>query len=165
MKTRTMLAFLIVFSVATVAMGQTKISGTCQCAKPDPQHVIEVGDRPNHSFLIEQFKCTWTKPMEIEGVQNKEGMGTDFHEISGNSSRFHGVYMDTMANGDKAQYRYEGTATLKDGVPQSAEDKWRSLRGNGKLKGIKSHGTCKGTANADGSMTWECAGEYELPKK
>ena len=164
MNTRMMLAFLIVFSLATVAAAQTKISGTLHCGKPDPMHKIDVGDRPNHSFLIEQIKCTWTKPMEIEGVQNKEGMGTDFHEINGNSSRFHVVYADSMANGDKAQYRYEGTATLKDGVPQSAEDKWKSSGGTGKLKGIKSHGTCKGIAGADGSMTWECEGEYELPK-
>ncbi len=154
----------VVLSVVTLATAQTKISGTVQCAKPEQQNAIPVGDRPNHSFLIEQFKCTWTKPMEIEGVQNKEGMGTDFHEVSGNNSRFHGYFVDTMANGDKAQYRYEGTATLKDGVPQSAEDKWKSIQGSGKLKGIKSHGTCKGAAGADGSMTWVCEGEYELSK-
>ncbi len=164
MLVKILFASLLALSLAALGMAQTKISGTAQCGKPDPQHAIEVGDRPNHSYMIEQFKCSWTKPMEIGGVQNKEGVGTDFHEISGNSSRFHGVYMDTMANGDKVQYRYEGTATLKDGVPQSAEDKWRSLRGNGKLKGINSHGTCKGTANADGSIAWECEGEYELPK-
>ncbi len=164
MRMRILLAFLIVLSLATLATAQTKISGTVQCAKPDAHYAVEVGDRPNHSFMIEQFKCTWTKPMEIEGVQNKEGMGTDFHEISGNSSRFRGIYMDTMANGDKAQYRYEGTATLKDGVPQSAEDKWKFVSGSGKLKAIKSHGTCKGAAGADGSVTWECVGEYEVTK-
>ncbi len=164
MRTEAIPALAATLLLAPVAAAQTKISGTVQCPKPDTHYVIDVGDRPGHSFLIEQFKCTWTKPMEIEGVQNKEGMGTDFHEISGNSSRFHGVYSDTMANGDKAQYRYEGTATLKAGVPQSAEDKWKSIGGTGKIKGIKSHGTCKGTANADGSMTWECEGEYTLPK-
>lgn len=165
MKVKTFFLCVIVFALAAAASAQTKISGTAQCGKPDKEYTIQVGDRPNHSFSISQGKCTWTKPFEIAGTQNKEIVGTGFAEISGNTSRSHGYDVDTMANGDKAYYREEVTMTLKDGVPQSGEVKWTFIRGTGKLKGIKGKGTCKLTsAAADGSATYECEGEYELPK-
>ncbi len=161
---RTVLPSLIVLALATVAGAQTKISGTSQCAKADAQHAIMVGDRPGHSFMISQSKCTWTKPWEIAGIQSKEGVATSFDEASGSSSRTRGFYHDTMANGDKANYRYEGTVSLKDGAPQSAEIKWTLVGGTGKLKGAKGKGTCKGKPGSEGSITWDCEGEYELPK-
>ena len=163
MRLKTILTFLIVFALAAVASAQTRISGTLQCAKADPEHSLQVGDRPNHSFVISQGKCTWTKPVEIGGIQSKEGVWTDSAEVSGDTSRYRGYYMDTMANGDKVYYRYEGTATLKDGVPQSVEQKWTLVRGTGKLKGIKGKGTYKGKGGPEG-ITYEIEGEYELPK-
>ncbi len=153
-----------VLLLPTVAGAQTKISATAQCDKPSTQATIEVGDRPDHSFMVSRAKCTWTKPWKIEGIQNKKGVATAFDEISGNSSRFHGFFLDSMANGDKAHYRYEGTATFKDGVTQSVENKWKLVGGTGDLKGIKGKGTCKGKGSADGSITYQCKGEYELPK-
>lgn len=165
MRIRTFFLCLIVFALAAVASAQTKISGTAQCSKPDQEHSIQVGDKPNHSFVINQGKCTWTKPFEIAGIQNKEIVGTGFAEIRGNTSRGHGYDVDTMTNGDKAYYREEFSFTLKDGVPQSGDVKWTFVGGTGKLKGIKGKGTCKLTsAAADGSSTADCEGEYELPK-
>lgn len=165
MGSKTVLSFLIVLALATAARAQTKISGTNQCGEPDQEHSIQVGDRTNHSFVISQGKCTWTKPVEIEGIQSKEGVCTESAEISGNTSRYRFYYVVTMASGDKVFYRGEGTMTLKGGVPQSAEDKWTLAGGTGKLKGIKGKGTNKlKTAGADGSSTWDTEGEYELPK-
>jgi hypothetical protein len=165
MRFKIILTLLIVLALAGVASAQTKISGAQRCAKADLAYSIQVGDRPNHSFVISQGKCTWTKPFEVAGIQDKEGIDTDFAEISGNTSRGHGYEVDTMANGDKIYLRYEGTLTLKDGVPQSGEPKWALFGGTGKLKGLKGKGTCKLTsAPADGSLTWDCEGEYELPK-
>ena len=43
---------------AVTAGAQTKVSGTAQGDKPDPIHAIPVGDRPDHSLVVEQFKCT-----------------------------------------------------------------------------------------------------------
>jgi len=165
MRLKIIVTFLIVFALAAVASAQTKISGTVQCSKPNEVHAIQVGDRPNHSFAISQSKCTSNKPWEIAGIQSKEAISTEFDEASGDTSRYRGYYMDTMANGDKAYYRYEGTATLKDGVLQAADDKWTLVGGTGKLKGIKGKGTDKlKAAAADGSSTWDTEGEYELPK-
>jgi len=139
----------LIFGISAAA--QTKISGTNHCAKPDPQNTVEVGDRPNHAFLVGQIKCAWTKPWKVAGIAGKEGVGT-----------FSGV--DTMENGDKAYYRYQGTAVLKDGAPQTEEGTWSLVRGTGKLKGMTGKGSYKGTAGADGTMTYEVEGEYELPK-
>lgn len=165
MKAKIMFAFLIVFALAAVAIAQTKISLTGQCAKPDEQHSIQVGDRPNHSFAISQGKCTYTKSYELAGIEGRGGVITTFSETSGNTSRLRIFYVDTMANGDKVNVREEGTLTLKDGVPQSGETRWRCVGATGKLKSVKEKGTCKLTsAVADGSATWECEGEYELPK-
>lgn len=157
-------AALLAATLGLSAFAQTKASGTAQCAKPDLQHAIEVGDVPNHSFAISQGKCTWTKPLDLQGVQSKEGVATFSADNRGNSSRFHGVYVDTLANGDKGRYSFEGSGTLKDGNFQTAESKWRLVSGTGKLKGAKAQGTCKGTGAPDGSVTYECSGEYTFAK-
>src|SRR4029077_20233398 len=39
------------------AVAQTKVTGTHACSKPDPQHTLPAGDRPDHSFVVEQLKC------------------------------------------------------------------------------------------------------------
>ena len=157
-------------TVALVALGalataQTKITGTAQCAKPDPMHSIAVGDHPNHSYMISQFKCTWTKPVDYGVTQNKEGSSTQFDEVTGNTSRSHGLFIDTMANGDKTHVSYQSKVTMKDGMPQTIESVWSFASGTGKLKGIKGKGTAKGTGNPDGSVTYEVEGEFALPKK
>jgi hypothetical protein len=58
----------------------------------------------------------------------------------GGTSRFHAYYVDEMANGDKAYYRYQGTSTLNDGAPQTEQGTWTLTGGTGKLKGTKGKG-------------------------
>jgi hypothetical protein len=164
MRLKTLLSFLVVFALAAVASAQTKISGTLQCAKPDQQQAIEVGDRPNHSFLISQTKCTWTKSPEIVGLQSKEDVYTQFFEVSGNRSHGQEYGVGTMTNGDKYYVRAQYSATLKEGVLESAEGKSSFAGGTGKLKGLKGKGTFKGKGAPDGTATYEVEGEYELPK-
>jgi hypothetical protein len=164
MRLKTLLSFLVVFALAAVASAQTKVSGTLQCAKPDQQQAIEVGDRPNHSFVISQMKCTWTKSLEIAGVQTKEDVYTEFYEVSGNRSHGQGYGAGTMTNGDKYYVRGQDSATLKEGVLESIEGKSSFAGGTGKLKGLKGKGTYKGKGAPDGTLTLEFEGEYELPK-
>ena len=164
MRLRTFLAFLMVSALATMAEAQTKISGTAQCSKPDPQYAIEVGDRPNHAFGIFQGKCTWTKGLEIAGTESKEHVGTVFQEISGNRATLHGSGVDTMASGDKFFVRTQGKSTLKDGAVETDEGTWNFAGGTGKLKGLKGKGTFKRKGAGDGTATYEIEGEYELPK-
>jgi hypothetical protein len=156
-----MLACVLGLTFGISAAAQTKISGTNHCAKPDPQNMVELGDCPNHTFSIAQVQGAWTKPWEMAGTPGKQGTGTFSGEITGYMSRFHAYYVDEMANGDKAYYRYQGTTTLKDGAPQTEEGTGTLTGGTGKLKGAKGKGTYKGKAGSDGTMTYE--GSRRIP--
>lgn len=122
-----------------------------------------MGDRPNHSFGTGQAKCPYTKPSEIAGTQTKDFVATTFSEISGSRATTRGFVDGTMNNGDKFRVRSQGSASLKEGVIESAEGTWSFVGGTGKLKGIKGKGTYKGKGGPEG-ITYEIEGEYELPK-
>ena len=149
---------------ASGALAQGKVANGWACGKPAMGQSIEVGDQPNHAYSIDQIKCTSTKG-EIAGLKEQEGTGTEFAEITGNSSRGHGVFVETMANGDKIHFTYQTTATIKDGKMQSGSNKWQATGGTGKFKGIKASGTCSGTGSADGFTNWTCTGTYSLPEQ
>src|SRR5438874_11508835 len=158
--------FLVATAVcfcAAAASAQTKVSGTAQCAKPDPVHVIPVGDRPDHSLAVEQFKCTWTKPMEIEGDKSKDGVSTETGDITGNTSKARGFHVVTMESGDKAFFWYQGSGTSKDGAPVEAKGNWGLIGGSGKLKGVRGKGTYNCTPSGDG-LSCEIEGEYQPAK-
>jgi len=129
------------FLAATAASAQTKQSGTAQCAKPDVQHVIPVGDAPDHSLALTQLKCTFTKPLEMGGAKSKEGVNTETSDFSGSTSRTRGFHIATMDSGDKYFVRYRGTGTTKDGNLVSAKGSWEYTGGTGKLKGLTGKGT------------------------
>ena len=161
MKARVLSIALPVLLAPGVLMAQTKISGAGRCEKPHDQHSIKVPDGTDHTLGVSQAKCVWTKPWEIEGVKNKEGVGSISGEVTGNAARSREFYVDTMENGDKAFYRYEATTTLKAGAPQASQGQWTLTGGTGKLKAVKGKGTCKATAfEPDGALTFECEGEY-----
>jgi hypothetical protein len=162
MRPKTYVIALCLLLCASVAQAQVKASGTLKCAKPDVEHKVDVA--PGHSLVLSQAKCSndKDKPFEISGVKSGNAVSTNATEVQGNKAKYHGYYMDTMENGDKGEYSFQGTGTMKDGVMTTADDSWTLVRGTGKLKGAKGKGTCKGTGAADGSITWECAGEYTL---
>jgi hypothetical protein len=148
---------------ASAALAQGKIAVKWDCGAPDPAHVLDAGDQPNHVFSIGQMKCTAVSG-EIAGVKQQSGVGTEFHELTGNSDSFKGVFVETLANGDKIHYTYEGTATMQDGALVSAKNTWSSTSATGSLKGIKASGTCNATGKPDGGAKFECSGEYTLAK-
>jgi hypothetical protein len=159
------LLFGVTLAGAQMLGAQTKLSGEGTCdAKPEVAHAIPVGDRLNHAFAITQTKCSWTKPIEIEGIQAKGGTAVQFDEMSGDASRFHGYYLDTMASGDTATYSYQGTSRSRAGKPQGAEWTWALTGSSGKLRGVKGQGSCKGTWSKEGVYTFKCSGDYTLPK-
>lgn len=164
MKTRCLLAFLVAIAFAAAAAAQTKTTGTLQCSKPDPLHVVEIGDRADHALVVAKVACTWSKPMEIAGIQAKDGGSVSSEEKSGARSSGSGVHWSTMANGDKIFVRFRGKTTYdKEGKATEADGTWSYTGGTGKMKGIKGKGTYKGKGNPDGSATYEIAGDYTLP--
>lgn len=164
MKVRMILATLAAFSLAAAAGAQTKTSGTAQFGKPEPAHMVEVGDEPNHSMGLNKSTCTWSQPMEIAGLKTKDGFSVASSDTKGSKSTAHGVHVTTMDNGDKMYVRFQGSGTLKDGVMQADSGTWSYTGGTGKLKGIKGKGTYAGKPSADGGMTYEVKGDYTLAK-
>ena len=165
-KLKITLAFAGLLLVVASAHSQTKITGTIQCGKPDQQNAIPVADRPGHAFVVVKVKCTWTKPVELAGVQAKTGEDTAFSEADGAKGRDSGYDVSTMADGDQFVVRFSGTSTSdKNGNVQAQMGTWSFVRGAGKLKGITGKGTYKGKGAADGSVTTEVGGEYQIGGK
>ncbi len=158
MRTR-FLALGLTLIGAQVLAAQTKLSGAGTCAKPDVTHTIAIGDRPNHSFTISQTTCRWTKPFNIAGIRSKGGQGLQSDELTDSTSQFHGYYLDTMSDGDRAYYRYVGT-----GTPQGAMWNWLFVGGTGRLRALRGSGSCRAKPIANGVSAWECTGSYQLPK-
>ena len=166
LKLKIVLMFVGLMIVAASAGAQTKITGTIQCAKPDPQNAIPVGDRAGHALVVMKFKCTWTKPMEVAGVQTKTGEDTVSADSSGAKSRDSGYHISTMANGDQFVVRFSGaTTTDKNGVVQAQSGTWSFVSGTGKMKGIIGKGTYKGKGAEDGTVTTDIEGEYQIAGK
>jgi hypothetical protein len=149
---------------AAVSAAQSgKVDNGWSCGKPADAHSIEVGDQPGHTYSIDQIKCTSTKG-EFAGVKEKEGTGTEFLEVKGNNATGHGIFVETMANGDKIHFTYQITGTMKDGKFETGSDKFQATSGTGKFKGIKASGSCTGKGNADGGASWACTGTYTISK-
>ena len=157
-------SFFVTLMLSSLAFAQTPISGTALCQKPDQMQKIDVGDRPNHSFVISQIKCTWTKPMLIANIRAKEQVVTNWDEIFGPSARVRGYTVGVLENGDKFTARTVGRDSYKGGSFQSTQGTWTFSGGTGKLKGIRGGGAFTGTPNADGSLVIEIVGQYTLPK-
>ena len=166
MNQRIISAVLLALALASSSAAQTKTSGTLSCTKPDPAYMLEVGDRAGHTLGLLKAACTWTTPMQIEGVATKDG--ADLISTDGTGTRAHttGYFVGTMANGDKIFVRFSGSDTMtKDGKPDTSVGTWSYKGGTGKLKGIAGKGTYKGKPDASGNMVNEIDGEYTLPAK
>ncbi len=152
----------VLLALAGAAAAQTKFSGAQQCAKPDPEYTVPVGDRPDHVMALMKQKCTWTSG-EMAGVQLKEEDDTVVSDMSGSVALDKGFGVGAMANGDKYFGHFEGKTTLKDKMPVSTAGTFTFTGGTGKLKGIKGKCPYKGTFSPDGSATFQIEGEYTLP--
>ena len=157
-------AVLMTLALAGVSAAQTKISGSISCTKPDPAYMVEVGDRAGHTVGLLKTTCTWTTPLQIEGVATKDGVDVMSTDGTGAKSHTTGYHVSTLANGDKIFVRFSGSDTMtKDGKPGTSAGTWSFTGGTGKLKGITGKGTYKGKPDANGNMVSEIEGEYTLP--
>jgi len=155
-----------VFVPASNAVAQNKVSGTIDCDKGDPMHAIPIPDRQGYSFVISQHKCTYTKPIAIEGLEAKEFVNTVFNEVMGASIRTTASGITTYSNGDKGYTRSAGTGDAK---AMTRSGKWTFSGGTGKLSGMKGGGTytCKMKSSEPGvGYTCNIEGEATpLPPK
>jgi hypothetical protein len=152
-----------VLLLATLSLAKDKLVSQWNCGKASDAHSIDVGDQANHAYAITKTTCTASKS-EIGGTKEKDGVGTQFSETTGDSTTWHGMFVVTTESGDKIHYSYasSGKGTVKDGQFQSGNNKWSMVGGTGKFAGASGTGSCTGKGNADGSVTWGCEGTYSL---
>jgi hypothetical protein len=145
--------------VVSLSAAQGKISSQWKCEKPSEQHSLAVPDGEGHNYSLAQGKCTSEKG-SMGDVKEQEGTYTEFGDMSGGSNHNRGMFVVTLASGDKVFYRYHGTQAVKEGAMGSGTNTWTIAGGTGKYKAVKGEGGCKGKGNADGTSTWECTGSY-----
>jgi hypothetical protein len=146
-------------AVAT-GSAQTKSTMSGKCEKSQVQQSISIPDQQGHMFMLAQGKCTVNG--DVGGSSGKDGIYSEHADVKGTDLRSWGVFVETLASGDKVFYDYQITGTAKNGTLQSATNKYQISGGTGKMKNIKGSGTCKLTGAADASSQYSCTGEYTL---
>jgi hypothetical protein len=152
------------FGVIAQAQPAPMIDSSWHCSAPSPSYNIPFPGSTTHAYSIDQSTCAATKG-EIAGVKEKDGVATEFNEVTGSVSKGHGVFIETLTSGDKVTVSYTSTATMgPNNQFVSGTNSWTLSGGTGKLKGITGKGTCKAKGNADGTADFTCTGPYTLPK-
>jgi hypothetical protein len=141
------------------AQAQAALKAGWKCSVVEPAASVPVTGQADHAYSVYQVKCTASSG-EIAGVKEKTGTATEFAEIKGNSSKGHGIFVETLDNGDTITYDYTFTSTMNGKVATAASNAWKMVSGTGKAKGIKGSGTCKGKGNPDASLDLTCTGSY-----
>lgn len=152
---------IVAQSEAAARSGKT--ASGWKCAAPSPAHAVPVGDSSDHMYVVQQVKCTATKG-EIGGVKEQEGLATEFADVVGDKVTGHGVFVETLASGDKIHVTYTFQGTSKDKAFQTGSNKWTFVSGTGMMKGAKGSGTCRAKGTPDGGIEFECTGTYSLVK-
>jgi hypothetical protein len=160
MKYKILYGCVIFAFVVSMTPAQTKLTSSGKCGKPDVHQDIAAGDQIGHLFTLASGKCA-TKG-EVGGAASKEGVFSEYGEVSGDHSKVSGVFVETFDSGDKIFYTYQATGTMKDSAFQAGENKYQITGGTGKMKGIKGSGTCKTTGTADGGLEYACTGKYTI---
>jgi hypothetical protein len=159
---KSMTVFAMLSALTLSASAQTKISGKLNCAKPDVNSSAEVPDAAGHLMTFTKGACTWSAPLDIDGVKSKTAIDVSTAEIHGASGANHGYNVSTMENGDKATASYQGTLQVNKDGSGTFKGTWKFSSGSGKFKGLKGGGTFTGTSNADGTGVADIEGDYTL---
>jgi hypothetical protein len=159
------LMVVALLSLASLSYAQTsgKISTVWKCAAGTPMTPLPVGDAPDHIYGVQQLKCTAVSG-ELAGMKQTSGVPTEFVEATGAISKGHGIFVESMSNGDKIVYSYEFTGTSKNKMLDTGSNKFTVTSGTGQFKGMKGTGTCNAKGNPDGSAEFTCTGTYTLAK-
>jgi len=157
---RKLLVVCSVLVVASPVLAQNKINTTWHCPKAAAAQKMDVGDMPDHTFVLAQGECTATAGSK--GLEEKGGAYTEFRDMKKTGATNHGRFIATLASGDKLFYTYAGSAPAD--VNKSASNKWTIDGGTGKFAHAKGAGTCSGKRNADESADWHCTGSVRAGK-
>jgi hypothetical protein len=136
------------------------IKGKLRCDKPNPNYALDVPDRPGHSLILEERKCTWTEPFVILGGKTRGGVWMAFIERKEGGLDPHTFEVDTLNDGEKITFQTILHVSAEKG-PTTIKGRFSFMRGTGKYKGIKGGGTMEGSLGADDVITFDLEGVYE----
>ena len=156
---RCLLPLLCLTLPTVAAQAQSPLKNAWKCSVVEPVAAVPVAGQANHAYSVYQVNCTSTGG-EIAGVKEKGGTATEFAEVKGNASKGHGIFVETLDNGDTITYDYTFTSTMNGKVATAAGSTWKIVGGTGKAKGIKGTGVCKGKGNPDASLDLQCTGSH-----
>ena len=150
---------VLCLTVPAVVAAQTPIKSAWKCSVVEPVSTVPVTGQANHAYSIYQVNCTASSG-EIMGVKEKTGTATEFAEVNGNVSKGHGIFVETLENGDTVRYDYTFSSKMNGKVATAASNMFKIVSGTGKAKGIKGSGACKGKGNPDASLELQCTGTH-----
>jgi hypothetical protein len=110
--------------------------------------------------MVMQGQCSITG--SVNGAMAKQGNFSEEVESMPTSMNNRGVYVVTFDSGDKVYYKYQGSATTKDGNIQTGANKYQIAGGTGKMQGVNGSGSCKLMGNGDGTLNYTCTGTYHM---
>ncbi len=122
--------------------------------------VIEDGGQ--HSISLDQRECKFESRTEVGGLEIVRYLSTGTDDVQNDRSVDRGYTVGEAANGDRYFLRYEGTATMKDGIPVHLEGRWWFTGGTGKLRGLSGEGTYSARPTSSGGMGFKIEGNYRI---
>jgi len=105
-------SLLIAFTIAATVFGPSASraqekhkfteSNAAAQTKYTQQHVIEVGDVPDHQVRVYELRYTWpANPPTYAGVRAIEGWARGQSDYSSGNGRSWGYFLEVLENGDK----------------------------------------------------------------
>lgn len=157
-------AFVLITLLMTALLAQTQktFSSRSNCGISLVHQTVVIDDDGHHSISLDQRECKFEIPSELNGSQIVKYISSGVDDVQFDKSHDQGYAVGDTANGDRYFLRYEGTATLKDGVPLHLAGKWRFTGGTGKLRGLTGEGNYSARPTESGGMEFKLEGKYHV---
>ncbi len=112
---------------------------------------------------VAQEKCSWTLPVQIGNDTATDGLNTFNLNVTGSQSSDTGTHTSNTNTSDQFTLSFTGTSMLDGGETRSRQGTWKFTGATGSLKGITGSGTYTAAAKAEGGISYDLEGNYQLP--
>ncbi len=155
----TLLLGIISLLVPIPVFARANIDTKWHCPADWKEHKFNVGDTPDHQFVISQGTCNAIAT--TKAVAEKEAKFIDFFDVSNNGTKAQGYFISTLDGGDAIYYHHEFNSAKP--LSEITAYKFKIVGGTGKYKDAKGSATCIGVVNKDNSADWSCKGTLLSP--
>jgi hypothetical protein len=113
--------------------------------------------------VVAQEKCSWTLPVQIGNDIATDGVNTLNLTVNGSQSSDTGTHTSNTNTSDQFTLSFTGTSLLDGGETRSRQGTWKFTGATGSLKGITGTGTYTAAVKAEGGISYDLEGNYQLP--